>query len=330
MKQIILSYDYELFFGDLSGTVERTLIEPTNMLLNLFSVKNIKATFFVDYLMIKRLRTNVDDRSKEDLLLVENQIREIIRQGHRIELHIHPHWVDAKYNGNGTWDFSEFRHYSLNTFSVDEITSMIVEGTNILEEIAKEIDPSYKIVAFRAGGWAIQPVSLLLEGFRKAGIFIDSSVCYGIKNTNLHSAYDFTTVPNSIYYRFSDSINCESSAGDFFEFPITSYYRLILYKVLDRASCFLNKKSRPMTDGTHARSDEVRTNKITLFNRAMVNTTCVSTLTALLSILCSRKDLVVIIDHPKDMTLNTIDTLSLLSKVTKSTTYFDYYNNCIK
>ena len=32
-KKIILSYDYELFFGDKSGTVKKTLIEPTNLIL---------------------------------------------------------------------------------------------------------------------------------------------------------------------------------------------------------------------------------------------------------------------------------------------------------
>ena len=34
MRTIILSYDYEIFFGDKSGTIEKTLIVPTNFLLN--------------------------------------------------------------------------------------------------------------------------------------------------------------------------------------------------------------------------------------------------------------------------------------------------------
>ena len=34
MKRAILSFDYELFFGDKSGTVQKTLIEPTNIMLN--------------------------------------------------------------------------------------------------------------------------------------------------------------------------------------------------------------------------------------------------------------------------------------------------------
>ena len=37
-KRIILSYDYELFFGDRSGTVQKSLIEPTNQLLDAMAV----------------------------------------------------------------------------------------------------------------------------------------------------------------------------------------------------------------------------------------------------------------------------------------------------
>ena len=33
-KKVIFSYDYELFFGIMSGTVQKTLIEPTNLLLD--------------------------------------------------------------------------------------------------------------------------------------------------------------------------------------------------------------------------------------------------------------------------------------------------------
>jgi len=32
-KKVILSYDYELFFGDRSGTVQKSLMEATNLLL---------------------------------------------------------------------------------------------------------------------------------------------------------------------------------------------------------------------------------------------------------------------------------------------------------
>ena len=50
---------------------------------------------------------------KEDLILLRYQIEDILKRGHRIELHIHPHWLDAKYCEDGSWDFSDFTHYSM-------------------------------------------------------------------------------------------------------------------------------------------------------------------------------------------------------------------------
>ena len=119
-KKIILSYDYELFFGDRSGTVVKSLIEPTNLLLNAMDSVGFKGNFFVDWQMLKYLKEANTERTLADYQLIVDQLKDMVCRGHRIELHIHPHWVDAKYNGDGTWDFFEFRHYSLNSFSEQE------------------------------------------------------------------------------------------------------------------------------------------------------------------------------------------------------------------
>ena len=110
-KKIILSYDYELFFGDQSGTVEKTLIEPTDKMMAAMESVGARGNFFIDYLMFKYLEQNQDERSIHDLDLLKNQVRDMVKRGHRIELHLHPHWVDAKYNGDGTWDYSDYTHY---------------------------------------------------------------------------------------------------------------------------------------------------------------------------------------------------------------------------
>ena len=123
-KYIIFSYDYELFFGKKSGTVLETLIKPTNLLLDGMDKYGFKGNFFVDWQMLKYLKQEGSKRTLSDYNLIVSQLRAIIKRGHRIELHIHPHWVDAKYNGDGTWDFSNYYHYSLNSFSQEEILEM--------------------------------------------------------------------------------------------------------------------------------------------------------------------------------------------------------------
>ena len=46
--KIFLTYDYELFFGEPSGSVEKCMLEPTADLLNLAKGKDVFLTFFVD------------------------------------------------------------------------------------------------------------------------------------------------------------------------------------------------------------------------------------------------------------------------------------------
>ena len=127
-KKVILSFDYELFFGDRSGTVQKSIIEPTYKILDALDSVGAKGNFFIDWLMLKYLDLEKDERCRRDHDAIVEQLKDMVRRGHRIELHIHPHWVDAKYNGDGTWDFSEFRHYMLSTFSEEQIVRMFEEG----------------------------------------------------------------------------------------------------------------------------------------------------------------------------------------------------------
>ena len=46
--KIAFTWDYEMFFGHKSGSVNRCMIEPTNRLLEISRRYNSKFTFFVD------------------------------------------------------------------------------------------------------------------------------------------------------------------------------------------------------------------------------------------------------------------------------------------
>ena len=47
-KRLILSFDYELFLGNRSGTLNKGLVEPTKKLLGLLKEAGFKGIFFVD------------------------------------------------------------------------------------------------------------------------------------------------------------------------------------------------------------------------------------------------------------------------------------------
>jgi hypothetical protein len=323
-KQVILSFDYELFFGYKSGTVLKTLIEPTNLLLDYLEENHFKGNFFIDYLMFREMEKIDDERCASDLKLLKDQVLNMIRRGHRIELHLHPHWIDAKYNYDGTWDFSNYVHYSLSSFDINTITLLFNEGVQYLNKLASEISHGYKVCAFRAGGWAVQPFEKLRRGFEQSSIKIDSSVASGAYGKNQFSFFDFTKAPSKDYWRFSDNV-CEPEVdGKFLEVPITSFHRGFLYRAIDFLSrrCFSTLK--PITDGTHMRYDlkEMPHPKNSL-DVAMMTMSRLSPLSVILAFLRCKHDIITYIDHPKDFSMSVKTSMAWISMFSKSITYND-------
>ena len=276
------------------------------MLMDAMEYAGAKATFFVDYLMLKYMLAENDETRAEAQLIIK-QLKEMVRRGHRIDLHLHSHWVDAKYI-NGKWDFSDFSHYCLSSFPKEEITKMFVEGTEFLEGIAREVAPSYKIIAFRAGGWAILPFELMKEGFEKAGIKVDSSVMQGCKIYANDMELDFTNAPKESIYRFEDDVLQVDNNGQFVEAQICSFRHSIPTSLF---SIYYNKKHqdllRHLTDGSHARKNSKHgpATKMTkwqiMHRRQGFSLGGVPSLILNYELRKSKAPFVVIISHPKDI-----------------------------
>lgn len=315
MKKVILTFDYELFFGERSGTVDKSIIRPTEQLLTKLEEIGGKATFFVDYLMIKYMKENKD--TKNDANKITNQLQKIVRLGHRIELHLHPHWIDARYKGDGTWEFKNYTHYSLSSLSEDEVIELFREGTNMLNEIAQTVDPQYKVAAFRAGGWAIQPFSHVRKAFREAGIRIDSSVSAGFYYRGQDSFYDFRNIPAKVWYRFTEDVTNEAPDGEFIEKPISSYKYTSAMRMFNRIHRFISPAQfRKETDGTHSRVVYgMMPSKIkkrgTILSRYTLSR--ISPYVLLYALKRDKREMLVFLDHPKDFTPSALKILTLMA-----------------
>ena len=329
-RNVILSFDYELFFGFRSGTVLKTLIEPTNMIMNAMESVGLKGNFFIDVLMIKYLKLNVDERSKCDIIMIEEQLRDIIKRGHRIELHLHPHWIDAIYNGDGTWNFDDFSHYSLSKFASNDIIKMFNEGILYLNAIASDVESEYRVCAFRAGGWAIQPFCKIKKAFIETNVFIDSSVANKAYNNHIDSQYDFRFMPNKDLYHFSDDVCIETIDGPFLEIPIYTIHRnlfdVFIEKIVRKSSHYFDSK----TDGTHLRNDDIKIAKKNIFNilstsnRSMFSFSYSYVLPLLFHLFFSKKNKIIcFIDHPKDCNNATISNIQTIGKYCTSFLYKD-------
>ena len=220
-RTILLTLDYELFFAK-SGTAEKSIIEPTNKLIEVLKELRIPATFFVDTMYLAALQSSHDTKNQRTFSFIKNQLQEIIKSGSRIELHLHPHWIDAAY-GDGLWEFPTLKHYKLSSLTSEQLEAAFSEGIKILHDIAREVYPNYQVACFRAGGWCIEPFSIIKSLMEKHNIYADSSVCPGLyMNGSIHKI-DYRDIKMSSFYRFSGNVRSCEINGKFLEIPVNGF-----------------------------------------------------------------------------------------------------------
>lgn len=243
---IILTFDYEIFFGEKSGTFFKCIYEPVEEIRKIMNKNNIKGIFFVDILYYIRL-LEFPEMFKESILMKE-QIQNLIKDGHRVELHLHPHWLNADLN-NGYWKF-KYNKYRFNQLTFEEKEYIFEKGIEKLLEIGKEVKENYKILGFRAGGLCIQPFLDFKPYFLKYGLKYDSSVIKNKKIQSLGHNVDFSKTPNKEVYEFSNDINREEINGEFIEYKISSYSYNLLEKIINKIfKMFFLKKNKRYGDG---------------------------------------------------------------------------------
>ncbi|MEG0518895.1 MAG: hypothetical protein RR555_08515 [Bacteroidales bacterium] len=220
-KKCVLTLDYELFFSK-SGSAEQSIIYPTECLMKVLDEVGAKATFFVDTIYLNLLRNSDRFENIKIYEKIEEQLRTIVKRGSRIELHLHPHWLDA-YQLDTEWIFPSYQHYKLNSLSEQKIQQLFEEGIDLLNRIGRQIEPNYSVMAFRAGGWCVEPFQKIKNTFRKNGIKLDSSIVPGIKfNGDIHHL-DYSDMQPIGYYYFTNDIRNKEIAGEFVELPVNGY-----------------------------------------------------------------------------------------------------------
>ena len=216
--KVLITLDYELFFGPESGTAQNCMIRPTRALLDILELYGIKLTVFVDsgYLIALEKQKSENRTLYADYQRVISQVRELADNGHEIGLHIHPHWEDSFWDGQ-RWVFDTSR-YKLGDFDEGAITEMIDRHSQCLMKAS-----GASVGVFRAGGWCIQPFPPIGQGLKNAGILMDSSIYPGGFYRSEHQHFDFREVPQyQTHYSFSEDPSRRDEKGDFTEVPISS------------------------------------------------------------------------------------------------------------
>lgn len=223
MLHLFASYDYEIFLSGLHASEEKVLIEPTSKILDIYREYRLKCTLFADVCSLIRYR-------QLGLLkfpkLAETQLKQAVKEGHDVQLHIHPQWLVAKKQGH-LWEFSD-DDYRLETFVQKypewTLEKVFTKGTTYLSELLRSVDPQYACVAYRAGGFSVQPEKEIMQILKSKGIRIDSSVVLGSCHLGRFQHYDFRALPQKLGWHFSSSEGFDGQAlsgrYDMFEIPM--------------------------------------------------------------------------------------------------------------
>jgi hypothetical protein len=225
-KQVFFTFDYELFLGSRSGTVQGCLIRPTDALLALFSNVNFKAVFFVDTVYLNKLKKISEQypSAARDFQQIQTQLKRILIQGHYIFPHIHAHWLDADYlPEENQWSLTNFRYYQFSAVPKELQNTVFEESIAIIKSLFEPDASVNPLESYRAGGWSIQPFSDFKPFFEKFGIVHEWSVIPGKFHISDAHSFDFRTAPEKrSVYRFTNDICKADEKGHFTEWTIST------------------------------------------------------------------------------------------------------------
>lgn len=329
-RNVLLTFDYELFLGKKSGSVKNCILKPTSLILDVFRKNDLKkALFFVDTTYLKKLTEANGPKCKADLFLIKKQLIGILKDGHYIFPHLHPHWRDAVYDEKtNQWHLKSAEYYRLHTISETERDELFSFSVNLIKQLMKEAGVSYEIDSYRAGGWCLQPFSTLKPHFEKYGLVNDFSALRGFTMQGKNIFYDFSKIPLQNIYRFSDEVEKSDSKGRFKEFVIStlsiSNWNRFLNRFLHKYMWYTNRRS--FGDGFSAVDGEASViRKIqnfdweTINRKEMVSVELMTFFTedAYRNYL-KENDFMHFISHPKMMSRHTVYTFNKFLKHAKS------------
>jgi len=206
MLIICPTLDYEIFFGKNFLSLNNILIKPTYTLHKIFRKHGYFFTLYVDVLFLLRCH---ELGLHKYFIPIEEQLKILCKEGHDIQLHIHPNWLKAQYiESDNVWNY-DFNYYNLKDFEHLQqnerlsVENIFLDAKHYLEELLKPVDKHYKVDSFRGGGWTLQPISKVIKILHNLCVSTDTTIFWGgYKNTQTHS-FDYRNVPKNINWFIS-------------------------------------------------------------------------------------------------------------------------------
>ena len=227
MLNVIFTLDYEIH-GNGEGCPHALMVEPTGRQLDLFDEYGAKLTIMADVAEILKFREYRDQSGRDDFHYeaIAAQLKDAIRRGHDVQLHLHCSYFNARFEG-GKWiqDWSEYNFAGLSEQRLNEVIRI---GKEFLETELRSVDPEYRCNVFRAANWAVSPSRNVVRALLNNGIETDTSVFKHGKRDGLVQ-FDYTKAHSEMvpWLVDEDDICARNDAGKLAEVPIYSERRWI-------------------------------------------------------------------------------------------------------
>lgn len=269
MTRLVLTLDYELY-GDGSGDVFVHMVHPTNRILAVCDQHKVKLTLFFEVLEYIRLKQewnkgNHMGYKENPVEAIEEQLRKMASEGHDIQLHVHPQWVNAQFV-NGAWQV-DFENWRLGDFESSDgytIEDMLREGKETIEALIRPVCPDYQCTILRAGGYNVMPSGPVYQAMMNVGLDIDSSVYPGGYETGELSRYDFraASLDRDYWCALAEDFSRQGANSKVLELPIFALPQRRLRKINPTRI-----RSALQNRGSARRSLAAKTGKRSLFQK---------------------------------------------------------------
>ncbi len=182
--------DWELS-GNGSGSVRELQIEPMRELVRIYNTHGIRGSFNAELMQQLTFRKFENEHPELKSLADEwdAAVRETYSQGHDVQLHIHPQWSDAEYEG-GEWRLTA--DWSILNYEPEEAFEMMRAGKEYLENLLRPVNPDYRCISFRSGSWCIAPSPHMLNLLVRLGLVFDMSIVGGVRYETKNINLDYT------------------------------------------------------------------------------------------------------------------------------------------
>jgi hypothetical protein len=257
---IIIADDWELR-GNGTGNVIELQYNNALKLMELCETFRLNMTFNVEVmqqLAFEKYSKNFKEIKKYQEYW-KRTIEIMIEKGFDIQLHIHPQWFNANYNGE-YWNLDN--RWNIADYSEEKIDFFIRSSLDYLRRHFNGINP----ISFRGGAWGVYPSKTLFTLLEKYGIKFDISMANGLFSCSKNINIDYRNLesPYLPYYPdYEDVRKVSKKKTKIIEIPTQSFARDWKFKVkkgLLRLPSIYKKENIGRKISNTVKSEKINTN----------------------------------------------------------------------